>query len=64
MPDSFIRPNEQAADLFTLKYANMQDWINVAEQNNLALKVQQAVSKSRNMTLNGPRQDTIPPWTW
>jgi outer membrane protein len=43
MPDSFIRPNEQAADLFTLKYANMQDWINVAEQNNLALKVQQAV---------------------
>ncbi|MEO6562488.1 MAG: TolC family protein, partial [Nitrosospira sp.] len=43
MPDSFIRPNEQAADLFTLKYGNMQDWINVAEQNNLALKVQQAV---------------------
>jgi len=43
MPDSFIRPNEQAADLLTLKYTNMQDWINVAEQNNLALKVQQAV---------------------
>lgn len=43
MPESFIRPNEHAADLFTLKYVNMQDWITVAEQNNLALKVQQAV---------------------
>jgi outer membrane protein len=43
MPDSFIRPNEQFSDFLSLKYANMQDWITVAEQNNLALKVQQAV---------------------
>src|SRR6185437_12002624 len=43
MPDSFIRPNEQFSDFLSLKYANMQDWITVAEQNNLTLKVQQAV---------------------
>lgn len=43
LPDSLARPDEIASDLLTLKYANMQDWISVAEQNNLALKVQQSV---------------------
>ncbi|SOD42667.1 TolC family outer membrane protein [Nitrosovibrio sp. Nv4] len=43
MPDDLVRPDELASDLLTLKYTNMQDWVNVAEQNNLALKVQQAV---------------------
>lgn len=43
LPDNLLRPNEMISDLLTLKYANMQEWINVAEQNNLALKVQQAV---------------------
>ena len=43
VPDKLVRPDELASDLLPLKYANMQDWINVAEQNNLALKVQQAL---------------------
>lgn len=43
MPENLKRPNDTASDLLTLKYPNMQDWINVAEQNNLALKVQQAI---------------------
>ncbi|SEO87589.1 TolC family outer membrane protein [Nitrosovibrio sp. Nv6] len=43
MPDDLVRPDEFTSDLLTLKYTNMQDWVNVAEQNNLALKVQQAV---------------------
>lgn len=43
LPDNLARPDEIASDLLTLKYANMQDWISVAEQNNLALKVQQSV---------------------
>lgn len=43
LPDDLTRPNENFPDLLNLKYANMQDWINVAEQNNLALKVQQSV---------------------
>lgn len=46
LPDNLVRPNENSAnsaDLFNLKYANMQDWISVAEQNNLAMKVQQSV---------------------
>ncbi len=43
LPDNLARPDEATSDPLNLKYANMQDWINVAEQNNLALKVQQAV---------------------
>src|SRR5687768_16826333 len=43
VPDKLVRPDELASDLLPLKYASMQDWINVAEQNNLALKVQQAL---------------------
>ena len=41
-PDSLARANENASDLLTLKYVNMDEWINVAEQNNLPLKIQQA----------------------
>ncbi|MBA4142370.1 MAG: TolC family outer membrane protein [Nitrosospira sp.] len=43
MPDDLLPPDDAAFDLLALKYANMQDWISVAEQNNLALKVQQSV---------------------
>lgn len=43
VPENLMRPNEMVSDLLTLKYANMQDWVSVAEQNNLALKVQEAV---------------------
>ncbi len=43
MPDELMRPKDTAFELLDLKYANMQDWITVAEQNNLALKVQQSV---------------------
>jgi outer membrane protein len=43
MPDDLVRPKDTAYELLNLKYANMQDWITVAEQNNLALKVQQSV---------------------
>ena len=43
VPENLMRPSEMVSDLLTLKYANMQDWISVAEQNNLALKVQEAV---------------------
>ena len=41
--EDMVRPIEMPSDLLTLKYPSMQDWISVAEQNNLALKVQQAV---------------------
>ena len=43
MPDYLRRPTEDTSDQLTLKYATMQEWITVAEQNNLAYKVQQAV---------------------
>ena len=43
MPEDLARPTEMPSDLLMLKYPNMQDWISVAEQNNLALKVQEAV---------------------
>ena len=43
MPDNLMPPDEKTSDLLALKYTNMQDWINVAEQNNLPLKVQQSV---------------------
>jgi outer membrane protein len=43
VPENLKRPTEAVSDLLALKYANMQDWISVAEQNNLALKVQEAV---------------------
>jgi outer membrane protein len=44
IPDYLRRPSSgDPADLLTLKYPTMQEWITVAEQNNLALKVQQAV---------------------
>jgi outer membrane protein len=44
MPDYLRRPSSgDPADLLPLKYPTMQDWITVAEQNNLAFKVQQAV---------------------
>lgn len=41
-PDNLARANENASDLLTLRYANMDEWIDVAEQNNLPLKIQQA----------------------
>ena len=48
-PDELARAKENASDLLilasdrlALKYANMDEWINVAEQNNLPLKIQQA----------------------
>jgi outer membrane protein len=43
LPDAFPRPDETISSLLNLKYPTMQDWINVAEQNNLALKVQESV---------------------
>jgi len=43
IPEDMVRPTETPSDLLTLKYPSMQDWISVAEQNNLALKVQEAV---------------------
>ncbi len=43
MPDDLLRPTDMTYELINLKYASMQDWITVAEQNNLALKVQQSV---------------------
>jgi outer membrane protein len=43
IPDYLRRPSDDTSDQLTLKYATMQDWITVAEQNNLAFKVQQAV---------------------
>lgn len=43
IPDDLAPPTEMPSDLLALKYPGMQDWISVAEQNNLALKVQQAV---------------------
>jgi outer membrane protein len=48
-PDELARGKENASDLLilasdrlALKYANMDEWINTAEQNNLPLKIQQA----------------------
>lgn len=43
IPEDLAHPTETPSDLLTLKYPRMQDWISVAEQNNLALKVQEAV---------------------
>jgi outer membrane protein len=43
IPEDMVRPAEVPSDLLMLKYPSMQDWISVAEQNNLALKVQEAV---------------------
>nr|WP_255369609.1 TolC family outer membrane protein [Nitrosovibrio sp. Nv17] len=43
MPDDLIRPDEATSDLLTLKYTTMDEWIRVAEQNNLALRVQEAI---------------------
>ena len=40
---TWCRPTGDPADLFYSEVFTMQDWITVAEQNNLALKVQQAV---------------------
>ena len=42
-PDSLARLHERDPDLFTLKYANMDNWLTVAEQNNLTIRVQQSV---------------------
>lgn len=43
IPDNLASPKELTTDPLDLKYPDMQDWIRVAEQNNLALKVQEAV---------------------
>jgi outer membrane protein len=43
MPDELIRPNELTFDLLTLKHPKMEDWVTLAEQNNLTLKIQQAI---------------------
>jgi len=42
-PDNLARLYERDLDLFALKYASMEDWLAVAEQNSLAIRVQQAV---------------------
>ena len=39
----FVRPNEVLRDLLTLKHPRMEDWITLAEQNNLTLKIQEAI---------------------
>ena len=41
-PDKLARANENSSDLLTLKYASMDEWVSVAEENNLPLKIQQA----------------------
>ena len=41
-PDQLARANENSSDLLTLKYASMDEWVTVAEENNLPLKIQQA----------------------
>ena len=43
IPDNLVPPRELNSELLELKYADMQDWVRVAENNNLALKVQEAV---------------------
>ncbi len=42
-PDNLARLRESDLDLFDLKYASMEDWLTVAEQNSLTIRVQQAV---------------------
>jgi len=42
-PDSLARLHERDPDLFTLKYANMDNWLTIAEQNSLTIRVQQSV---------------------
>jgi outer membrane protein len=42
-PDNLARLYERDLDLFALKYASMEDWLAVAEQNSLTIRVQQAV---------------------
>jgi len=42
-PDNLARLRESDLDLFALKYASMEDWLTVAEQNSLTIRVQQAV---------------------
>lgn len=46
MPDELVRPTEAPAhflDFLTPRYSRMEDWITLAEQNNLTLKIQEAV---------------------
>jgi outer membrane protein len=43
MPDNLVRPSETAFDFLALKHPRMEDWISLAEQNNLTLKIQQAI---------------------
>jgi len=42
-PDNLARENEIISDALTLKYTSMDDWLTVAEQNSLTVKVQQAI---------------------
>jgi len=42
-PDNRARLHEHDPDLFTLKYANMDNWLTIAEQNSLTIRVQQSV---------------------
>jgi outer membrane protein len=42
-PDSLARLHERDPDLFTLQYANMDNWLTIAEQNSLTIRVQQSV---------------------
>ncbi len=42
-PDNLARLYERDLDLFALKYASMEDWLAVAEQNSITIRVQQAV---------------------
>jgi len=42
-PDNLARMQESDLDLFVLKYDSMEDWLTVAEQNSLTIRVQQAV---------------------
>jgi outer membrane protein len=42
-PDNLARLRERDPDLFVLKYDNMDNWLTVAEQNSLTIRVQQSV---------------------
>lgn len=41
-PENLIGANEFTAELSNMQYANMEEWVSVAEQKNFTLKIQQA----------------------
>ncbi len=42
-PDKLARVEEIDLDLFPLEYTNLQDWLSVADSNNLTIRVQESV---------------------